>query len=511
MLARLIKHAPASAQAPKKQTSAAAQDEQVLARLLQRDTNAAQDEQMLVRLLRRDPRIAQDEQMLSHLLEHLPPPAMRPVRQRPTRRIRQYIGQHRRWTYALAAVLLVGLLFGGVTLGRTALALLTIRQNLQAMQVQAPTSSPLPDSDSIASPSPLPASPSATAPRVTRVASASASFAPVDATAAAQSPGSSISHTPTPRSVPTLTPLPTDVIIPPEVLPSAALPATTGGANIDYSGHEAGQAINVLLLGIDRRPGETYAARADAIMVARLDPDRERVALLSLNRDLIVEIPGYGWARINAANAHGELMLGEGGGIDLTRRTVSNLLDIPIDYVAQVNFQGFMGAIDAIGGVTIDVEEELYDPRYPTMDYGYTEAHFLPGPQHMDGERALMYSRVRHMDSDFERLRRQQAVMVGVLERVREQHALNQVQKLAGLTTALRDYIRTDMPPERMANLAWSFRNFEPDMVERYALNANMVQQNVIPGDPYATIALPGTIETLVQQLVEGPGSAQRP
>jgi LCP family protein required for cell wall assembly len=300
------------------------------------------------------------------------------------------------------------------------------------------------------------------------------------------------------------------------MLPSAVLPAATARAlgvpaNAGTSNLEVGQAINVLLLGIDRRPGETYAARADAIMVARLDPDRERIALLSLNRDLIVEIPGYGWARINAANAHGELMLGEGGGIDLTRRTVSNLLDIPIDYVVQVNFQGFIGAVDAIGGVTIDVEEELYDPRYPTMDYGYTEAHFLPGPQHMDGERALMYSRVRHMDSDFERLRRQQAVMVGVLERVREQHALNQVQKLAGLTTALRDYIRTDMPPERMAKLAWTFRSFEPDMVERYALNANMVQQNVVPGDPYATIALPGTIETLVQQLVEGPGSAQRP
>jgi LCP family protein required for cell wall assembly len=405
-------------------------------------------------------------------------------------------------------------LLGGFLLGRTVLALLTIRQNLQAMQVQAPSTTPTAP-DSAVSPSPLPISPSATALQGTRIASASTSFVPADATAA-QVPTDSASSTSTSTVAPTLTPLPTDIIIPPEKLPSGMLPEATANAagapaNMGRSDPEVGQALNILLLGIDRRPGETYAARADAIMVARLDPDRERIALLSLNRDLIVEIPGYGWGRINAANAHGEIALGEGGGIDLTRRTVSNLLDIPIDYVVQMNFQGFIGAIDAIGGITIDVEEELYDPRYPTMDYGYTEAHFLPGPQHMDGERALMYSRVRHMDSDFERLRRQQAVMVGVLERVRKQHALNQVQQMAGMTTALRDYIRTDMSPERMVNLAWTFRNFEPDMVERYALNANMVQQNVVPGDPYATIALPGAIESLVQQLVEGPGSAQRP
>jgi LCP family protein required for cell wall assembly len=517
MLARLLKHAPSSAQlaGARQSTAQAPDDAHVLARLLKRDPQAPDDAHVLAGLLKRDLHTAQDAQMLAYLLEHLPPPAMRPVRQRPATRLRQYLG-HRPWAYAVAAVLLLGVLFGGLMLGRTALALFTIRQNLQAMQVQVPTTTPTSstDSQSIASPSPQSAIPSATASQGTRVASASSTFAPVDITVAAQSPADS-SSTATSTTLPTLTPLPTDVIIPPEILPSGMLPIATASAlgaqeSVGTNDLQGEQAINVLLLGIDQRPGETYAARADAIMVARLDPNRERIALLSLNRDLIVEIPGYGWARINAANAHGEITLGEGGGIDLTRRTVSNLLGIPIDYVVQMNFQGFIGAIDAIGGVTINVKEELYDPRYPTMDYGYTEAHFLPGPQHMDGERALMYSRVRHMDSDFERLRRQQVVMVSVLERVREQHALNQVQQMAGLTTALRDYIRTDMSPERMVNLAWTFRNFEPDMVERYALNANMVQQNVIPGDPYATIALPGTIETLVQQLVEGPGSAQR-
>jgi LCP family protein required for cell wall assembly len=226
------------------------------------------------------------------------------------------------------------------------------------------------------------------------------------------------------------------------------------------------------------------------------------VALLSLPRDLIVEIPGYGQARINAANVYGEQFSHSGGGIELARLTVSNLLDIPIDYVVEVNFQGFIGAIDAIGGVTIDVEQELYDPLYPTMDYGYTVAHFEPGEQHMGGERALMYSRIRHMDSDFERMHRQQAVMLAVLERVRQQNAAQQVQTIADLTTALRDYIQTDMPPRRMVSLAWTLRDMQPDMVERYTLDETMVTMNVIPDDPYATFALPGTIDSLVGQLM---------
>jgi anionic cell wall polymer biosynthesis LytR-Cps2A-Psr (LCP) family protein len=77
-----------------------------------------------------------------------------------------------------------------------------------------------------------------------------------------------------------------------------------------------------------------------------------------------------------------------GGGIALTRRTVSEFLSVPIDYTVIVDFTGFISAIDAIGGVTIDVPVELYDPLYPTMDYRYTVAHFLPGVQHMDGARA---------------------------------------------------------------------------------------------------------------------------
>ncbi len=260
-------------------------------------------------------------------------------------------------------------------------------------------------------------------------------------------------------------------------------------------------AITVLLMGSDQRPGETSPSRMDAIMVVRIEPQRQRIALLSLPRDLVVEIPGYGWARINTATVYGAYAADQDN-IPLMRATVSNLLGIPIDYVVRMDFMGFIGAIDAIGGITIEVEQELYDAAYPTMDYGYTTVHFLPGRQHMDGETALQYSRVRHMDSDFDRMQRQQAVVLGVLERLRTQNALTQLQRIASVTTALRDYVQTDLPEERMINLAWAFRHMTLDSIERYTLDANMVSMYVIPDDPYAQFALPGTIEMLVQQLL---------
>src|SRR4029079_2701954 len=138
----------------------------------------------------------------------------------------------------------------------------------------------------------------------------------------------------------------------------------------------------------------------------------------------------------------------------------SKLLGIPIDYTVYINFEGFIGAIDSLGGVTVDVEKELYDGQFPTMDYGYTVAHFLPGPQQMDGATALMYSRVRHPHSDFARTRRQQAAIVAIMARLREQNTLAAIKSIEDVTTALRDFVKTDIPEERIVGLTWALRDF---------------------------------------------------
>ncbi|MFQ3630598.1 LCP family protein [Roseiflexus sp.] len=299
---------------------------------------------------------------------------------------------------------------------------------------------------------------------------------------------------------PTITPIP----LRPDYRPGAPTPPLVPLPTLSGDPQRApppGTAINVLLLGIDRRPGETFPARADAIIVVRIEPEHRRIALLSLPRDLVAPIPGWGWSRINAAMVYGELNPALGGGVALTRRTISELLSIPIDYTVTIDFTGFIGAIDAIGGVTIDVPVELYDPLYPTMDYRYTIAHFRPGVQHMDGERALMYARIRHMDSDWERMKRQQAVIVAALAQVRERNAIGRLESIAASMTALRGYVTTDIPETQLLGLAWAFRDFTPDQIERYTFDANYISIGA-PDDPYAQYALPGAIDDVRSRLL---------
>lgn len=436
-----------------------------------------------------------------------PPPPPRRARSRPTRYIK---------TISLALVGIAAAL-GLLLAGRMAITLAAIAGNVAAMSAPVtPAGDPaqitaLPAELVALIPPTLPppswardtAAP-ANAPNIspTGIATARPSVTPVSALLETYDrlPQPALPAPPPATAVapPTVTPIPLGSGAPaatPALAPLPTLPADAGRAPI------AGQAITILMLGIDRRPGETFPPRADAVIIARIEPERRRIAMLSLPRDLVAPIPGWGWARINSATVYGELNPALGGGVALMRQTVSEFLDLPIDYVVTVDFNGFIGAVDALGGVTIDVPVELYDPEYPTMDYGYTVAHFLPGPQLMDGARALMYARIRHMDSDWERMKRQQAVIVAAMARVREQNTLGRLESIAALTTALRSYVTTDIPETQMLGLAWAFREFTPDLVERYSLDANYVSIGA-PGDPYAQYALPGAVEMLRAQLL---------
>lgn len=292
----------------------------------------------------------------------------------------------------------------------------------------------------------------------------------------------------------------------PEMLPSVG-PASDAANEAVQPARPAlkppppGEAVTVLVLGNDRRPGEEEVPRTDVVMLIHVDPEQERIAMLSLLRDLWIEIPGYGASRINSAYRLGELYGGPGVGLQTARETVSNLLDISIDHVVMVDFQGFIGLIDALGGITVDIEKELYDEQFPTMDYGYQVAHFLPGPEKMDGQRALMYSRIRHPDSDFMRIRRQQTVTRAIGERLRERGDLQNILAADQITAALVGYVQTDMPQERILGLIWAFRSYDSSQVERYPMTGDMVSMGV-GSDQYALLPNPGTPELLRQQLL---------
>lgn len=266
--------------------------------------------------------------------------------------------------------------------------------------------------------------------------------------------------------------------------------------------HVAPEAVTVLLLGTDRRPGENATPRSDAIMVARLEPTRGRVALLSLPRDLWVPIPGHGYNRLNSAYLWGEHSRQQSG-LSLARATVSQLLGTPIDYVVATDFRGFAGLIDALGGVTVDVERPLEDRRFPTANRGYTTVRFGMGPQRMDGATALAYARIRHPDDDFARGQRQQAVLLAILARLRERGDLSNLVAAERASATLVGFVQTDMPPERLLAIAWALRDLEPTAIEQFALNESDVLFGV-ENDRYAQQPRPGVIAHYTRMLVEG-------
>lgn len=223
---------------------------------------------------------------------------------------------------------------------------------------------------------------------------------------------------------------------------------------------EADGRVNVLLLGIggDNHPG---ANLTDTIMVASIKPATNEVALLSVPRDLYVPIDGYGKDKINAANALGEQKNYSGGGMALSKDTISKTLDIPIHYTVRVDFSGFEKIIDTVGGVDINVEKDLYDPFYPDNGTYSIKA----GMHHMDGKAALKYARSRETTSDFDRAKRQQQIMVQVKEKVFSTNTLLNPAKMSEILGILGDHIKTDMQIWEGQRLAQMFQRVDKNKI----------------------------------------------
>ena len=158
---------------------------------------------------------------------------------------------------------------------------------------------------------------------------------------------------------------------------------------------EGGEPQTILILGSDQRAGDP-TARSDTTMLLRLDPSQDAIALFSLPRDLKVNIPGYGLDRLNAAYTL--------GGPKLTLQTVKQITGLNIQHVVNVDFTGFLRAVDAIDCVYVDVDRRYYVPP----DAGYAEINVEAGYQMLCGEKALQYVRFRHADTDITRTARQQ-------------------------------------------------------------------------------------------------------
>jgi LCP family protein required for cell wall assembly len=181
------------------------------------------------------------------------------------------------------------------------------------------------------------------------------------------------------------------------------------------------------------------------------DPGSKHVSLLSVPRDLWVSVPGEGEDRINTAFFRGQGYDVKNGGPGLAALTVEYNLGVPIDYWATIDFQGFVQIIDTLGGIDVNVPNEIVDNEYPDSSYGTFVLTIPAGQQHMDGERALQYARTRHSSSDFERARRQQQIILAVRDKVLSPQVL---PKLPRLIQACLAALTTNADPQMVLSVA---------------------------------------------------------
>ncbi len=223
--------------------------------------------------------------------------------------------------------------------------------------------------------------------------------------------------------------------------------------------------VNLLVLGAPGGgEGVDGPNLTDTVMVASLSIEDNSGLLFSLPRDLYVRIPGYGNSKLNAVYKIGEAQ-GDAGGETMSQ-VVGEVLGLDIPYYLKIDFDGFQQLIDELGGVTIDVEKDLYDDKYPTSNKGYEVLDIKEGTYTMDGSMALKYSRSRQSTSDFDRARRQQKLIVAVREKALSLDLLSQPSKALSIMDVLNDSFKTNLSLVELKRLFGLVKDFDPTKLE---------------------------------------------
>ena len=258
------------------------------------------------------------------------------------------------------------------------------------------------------------------------------------------------------------------------------------GELIDTVNGGLSKRVSVLLIGADQRPDQ-IKFNTDSLILASVDPETQRISLLSIPRDTRVAVPGHGYVKINAVAAlTDELTL---------QRCVEDLTGEAIAGYVQTNFQGFKKVIDTLGGITVDVEKDMY---YETGDIedGYINLH--KGVQRLDGGKALQYARFRHDAlSDISRTARQQVVLKAI---AKEMFQLKTLPRLPFLIPPLMQAVHTDLSAKDMFALSKVAVGFQ---------SSNVISQTVpgafldIEGVSYWKVD-PTEVRKVVKNLLQG-------
>jgi LCP family protein required for cell wall assembly len=238
--------------------------------------------------------------------------------------------------------------------------------------------------------------------------------------------------------------------------------------------------VTVLLMGLDYRDWEGGGpSRTDTMMLLTMDPVSRTAGVLSIPRDLWVNIPGFDYGKINTAYYLGEMYDQPGGGPGMAIKTVEELLGVDINYYAQVDFSAFERFIDEIGGVDVEVPYELaVDPIGP----GNTVT-LQPGTQHLDGPTALAYARNRDTyGADFDRADRQQQVVFGIRDQVLSLGSLPKlIANAPTIYNNLRNGIHTNLSLKDTISLAWTASQVPRENIKKGLIGPNEVTMSMSP------------------------------
>ncbi len=293
-------------------------------------------------------------------------------------------------------------------------------------------------------------------------------------------------------------------------LPNLYLPVPGKGGGQDrivleeVPNWEEKERVNVLLLGIDKRPAEEGPWRTDTMILATLDPANKMAGMLSIPRDLWVTIPGYEENRINTANYTGDLKKYPGGGPALAKKTMQHNLGVTIHYYVRIDFDGFRKIVDTIGGIDIEVEEPINDEEYPNENYGHDPLYIPAGLQHMDGDLALKYARTRHHSNDFERAKRQQQVLLAIRDQALR---LNLLPKAPELMVMLADAVQTDMQPSDILALAQLASQVDEQNIKTAVIDEAMTVRHITPTGADVLLPIRDKIRPLVDEMFAPPSA----
>lgn len=232
--------------------------------------------------------------------------------------------------------------------------------------------------------------------------------------------------------------------------------STQGSTLTDIPQGETSGIDNIVLFGVDSRSAD-YEGRTDSIIIATIDKDSKVVKLTSIMRDLYVRIGSTStMSRINAAYAL--------GGPDLALKTLNNDFGLDLKYYAIIDFQAFQKLVDKVGGIDVDVKDyEVSEINYYIQSVNGSKATLLKGPgfQHLNGQQALSYARIRKVgNGDYERTERQRLVLKCIAEKAKQQNILTMPQ----LLTTLASYVQTNVPLSKIISLGITAYKFNSSM-----------------------------------------------